>query len=105
MPKYLAQCTYIGEGVKGLLKEGGTARRAVVEKMIKGLGGTMEAYYYAFGDKDLYVIADLPDNASMAAISLLVGATGTVVVKTTVLLTPEEIDQAGKKSIVYRPIA
>jgi len=99
----MAQCSYIGPGVKGLLKDGGTARRAVVEKMIKAVGGKMEAYYYAFGEKDLYVIADLPDNATMAALSLIVSASGAVVVKTTVLLTPDELDQASKKSAPYLP--
>jgi uncharacterized protein with GYD domain len=104
MPKYLAQVNYVGEGIKGLLQEGGTSRRAVVEKMIKSLGGTMEAFYYAFGDIDLFVIADMPDDASMAAIALTVSATGTITIKTTVLLTPEEIDAAGKKSPLYRAI-
>jgi uncharacterized protein with GYD domain len=104
MPKYLVQVNYVGEGVKGLLKEGGTSRRAVVEKMIQSLGGTLEAFYYAFGETDLFVIADVPDNESMAAIALTVGATGTVTVKTTVLMTPEEIDAAGKKSPLYRAL-
>jgi len=104
MPKYLVQVNYVGEGVKGLLKEGGSSRRAVVEKLIQSLGGTMEAFYYAFGATDLFVIADLPDHASMAAIALTVAATGTVTVKTTVLLTPEEIDAAGKKSPLYRAL-
>jgi uncharacterized protein with GYD domain len=103
MPKYLAQVNYIGEGVKGLLKDGGTGRRAVVEKLIKSVGGTMEAFYYAFGETDLFIIAEMPDDASMAATALTAGAGGGVTVKTTVLLTPEEIDAAGKKSPLYRP--
>jgi uncharacterized protein with GYD domain len=103
MPKYLAQCNYVGEGIKGLLKEGGSSRRAIVEKLVKSLGGTVEAFYYAFGETDLYVIADVPDNVSMTAIALTVNATGTVTVKTTVLITPEEVDEAAKKSPSYRP--
>jgi uncharacterized protein with GYD domain len=103
MPKYLVQANYVGEGVKGLLKEGGTSRRAAAEKLIKSLGGTMEAFYYAFGETDAYIIADLPDNASMAAIALTVGASGAVTVKTTVLMTPEEVDVAAKKTPTYRP--
>ena len=102
MPKYLVQANYVGEGIKGLLKEGGSSRRAIVEKLAKSLGGTLEAFYYAFGETDLYVIADAPDNASMAAIALTVSATGTVTVKTTVLMTPEEVDEAAKKSPSYR---
>ena len=94
MPKYLFHGSYTAEGVKGLLKDGGSKRRAVVEQLIKDQGGTLEAFYFAFGENDFYGIADLPDNVSIAAISLAVGASGAVQVKTTVLLTPEEMDQA-----------
>jgi uncharacterized protein with GYD domain len=103
MPKYLAQFNYTVEGVKGLLKEGGTSRRAVTEKLIQSVGGTMEAYYFAFGEADGYVIADLPDNASMAALALTVSASGAVAVKTTILITAEEADEAAKKTPNYRP--
>jgi uncharacterized protein with GYD domain len=103
MPKYLIQANYVGEGVKGLLKDGGTSRRAAVEKLFQSQGGTMEAFYYAFGETDCYVIGDLPDNATMSAVALTIGASGGVTVKTTVLMTPEEIDQAVKKTPSYRP--
>jgi uncharacterized protein with GYD domain len=103
MPKYLFQANYVGEGIKGLLKEGGTSRRAAVEKAVKSLGGTLEAFYYAFGETDAYVIAELPDNATTAALSLTVSASGAAVVKTTVLMTPEEVDEAAKKTPSYRP--
>lgn len=103
MPKYLIQASYVGEGVKGLLKEGGTGRRAAVEKLAASVGGTLEAIYYAFGETDIYVILDLPDNASAAALALTVGASGAVTLKTTVLMTPEEVDVATKKSPSYRP--
>lgn len=103
MPKYLLQANYVGEGVKGLLKEGGTSRRAATERAVKSLGGTLEAFYYAFGETDAYAIVDVPDNASMAAIALTAGASGAVAVKTTVLLTPEEVDEAVKKAPSYRP--
>jgi len=103
MPKYLVQANYVGEGVKGLLKEGGTSRRAAAEKLVKSLGGTMEAFYYAFGETDAYIIAELPDNASMASLALTVSASGAVTVKTTVLMTPEEVDAAAKKTPSYRP--
>ncbi len=102
MPKYLIQANYVGEGIKGLLKEGGTSRRAVVETAIKSLGGTLEAFYYAFGETDAYIIGELPNNASMAALALMVSASGTVTVKITVLLTPQEIDEAAKKTPSYR---
>jgi len=102
MPKYLLEANYVGEGIKGLLKEGGTARRAAAEKAIKSVGGTMEAFYYAFGDTDAYVLADLPDAASMAALALTIAASGVVTGKTTVLMTPEEVDAAVKKAPSYR---
>lgn len=103
MPKYLVHVNYVGEGVKGLLKDGGSKRRAVVDKLFTSLGGTIEAFYYAFGDTDLYIIGDFPDHATVAAAILTVTSTGTVTCKTTVLLTPEELDEAVKKTPMYSP--
>lgn len=102
MSKYLIQANYVGEGIKGLLKEGGSSRRAAVEKLFESLGGKVEAFYYAFGETDLFVIADAPDNVTAAAISLTVNAAGAATTKITVLLTPEEIDAAAKKTPNYR---
>ena len=103
MPKYLVQANYVGEGVKGLLKDGGIGRRAAVEKLFSSVGGKVEAFYYAFGDTDLFVIAEIPDNVTAAALSLIVNAAGGATAKVTVLLTPEEIDAAAKKTPNYRP--
>lgn len=103
MPKYLFHSSYTEAGLKGLLKEGGSSRQEAVEHTITGLGGTLEAFYYAFGDTDVFVIADLPDPVSTTAFTLIVNAAGTAKVKTTVLITPEEVDQAAKKSVDYRP--
>jgi uncharacterized protein with GYD domain len=103
MAKYLLQASYTTEGLKGLLKDGGSKRRAAAEETVKGLGGKLEAFYFAFGDHDAYVIVDVPDNVSATAASLAVNASGAVRVKTTVLLTPEEVDQATKKTVAYRP--
>ena len=91
------------DGVKGLLKEGGTARRAAVEQLVKGLGGTLDVFYYAFGTDDVFAIADVPDAATMTAVSLAVNASGAVQFSTTVLITPEEMDAATKKTVGYRP--
>lgn len=102
MPKYLVQANYVGDGIKGLMKEGGTARRAAVEKMLGSMGGKLESYYYAFGGTDLFVIADLPDHVSAAALSLTVNASGAATSRVTVLLTPAEVDAATKKSPSYR---
>lgn len=103
MAKYLWQASYSVEGAKGLLKEGGTSRRATIEQLVKDIGGTVEGFYFAFGDDDVYVIADIPDNVTAAAMSLTVAAAGAARIKTTVLLTPEEIDDATQKSVAYRP--
>jgi uncharacterized protein with GYD domain len=103
MAKYLIQASYTTEGIKGLVKDGGSKRRAVVEETLKGLGGKVEAFYYAFGDSDVVAIFDLPDNASATAVALTVAATGAVNLKTTVLISAEEVDQATKKTVRYRP--
>jgi uncharacterized protein with GYD domain len=103
MPRFLSRSSYSVDGLKGLLKEGGTSRRAAVEKLVEGLGGRLEAMYYAFGEDDVLVIAEYPDNVTAAAASLTVAASGAVSVKVVVLLTPEEIDEAAKKSVDYRP--
>ena len=103
MPKYLLHANYTSDAIKGLLEEGGSSRRAIAEKALQSVGGKLDAFYYAFGDTDGYLIADVPDNVSMAALALAVSASGLVTAKTTVLLTPEEIDAAVKKTPVYRP--
>ena len=103
MPKYLLQASYTAEGVKGVLKEGGSKRRAAVEKAMEALGGSVEQFYYSLGDDDVYVICSAPDNATIAAVSMAVNAAGAVRLKTSILLTPEEIDVAAKKTVNYRP--
>jgi len=103
MPKYMIQASYVGEGLKGLLKEGGTKRRDTVAQVIEGMGGKLESFYYAFGDYDVVGVADMPDNLSSVAFSLMINASGMINAKTTVLLTPEDIDQATKKVVEYRP--
>lgn len=103
MPKMLLYGTYTREGVQGLMKEGGTGRRKAVEQLVSSAGGTLEALYWAFGEHDVYVIADVPDNATAAGISLAVGAAGAVNLKTVVLLSAEDVDAATQKSVAYRP--
>ena len=103
MPRYLFQASYSVDGVRGILKEGGSSRRATIEQVLGELGGTLEAFYFAFGDDDVYAIAELPDHATAAAVSLTVAGSGAVRLKTVVLLGPEEIDAATQKSISYRP--
>ena len=103
MAKYLIQGSYTQSGVQGLVKEGGTGRQDAIGKLLADLGGSLEGFYFAFGDDDVYVIAEVPDNTTAAAISLAVGAAGAVNIKTTVLLTPEEMDRATKQTVAYRP--
>jgi uncharacterized protein with GYD domain len=101
MPKYLAKVNYTQAGLQGVLKDGGSKRREVTAKLFESLGGKLEAFYYAFGDADLYVIADAPDNINAATASLIVSAAGGAEVSMTVLLTPEEIDEVSEKSATY----
>ncbi len=103
MPRYLVKASYSPEGVKGLLKEGGSARRDALTEAVASAGGTVESLFYAFGGDDLYIVMDAPDNVSAAALGLAVAAGGAITWNTTVLLTPEEIDEAARKSVTYRP--
>ena len=102
MPKYLVKGNYNTEGAKGILKEGGSKRRQAVEQAAQGVGGTIEALYFAFGDTDVYVLVDLPDQISAVALSLMVNASGLVNASYTVLITPEEVDEAAKRTVNYR---
>jgi uncharacterized protein with GYD domain len=102
MKKYLIKASYNANGVKGLIEDGGTQRKSAIQKMLAGLGGKLESFYYAFGEHDVYAIAELPDDVTAAAVGLTINSTGLVSVSTTVLLSPEDIDAASKKSVSYR---
>ncbi|HMJ80856.1 MAG TPA: GYD domain-containing protein [Candidatus Dormibacteraeota bacterium] len=102
MARYLWQVSYTAEGLKGVLKEGGSARASSITKLTKAMGGKLEAFYFAFGGDDVYLIADLPGNVDAAALALTVGASGAAHVKTVVLLTPEEVDAAAKRKVPYK---
>ena len=103
MSKYLLHGSYTEEGLKGLLKDGGSKRRQAAEQVVQSVGGTVEAYYFAFGDNDFYLIADLPDNVSATALSLVGSSSGTINTKVTVLITPEEVDDAATRTVDFRP--
>ncbi|HUY23351.1 MAG TPA: GYD domain-containing protein [Acidimicrobiales bacterium] len=103
MPKYLLEVNYTLDGVKGLKAEGGSSRVAAATALIEGLGGTVESFHFAFGGSDVYVIADMPDNAAAAAASLAVSAGGGATARTVVLLTAAELDAAAAKRTTYRP--
>jgi len=102
MPKFLIKGSYTADGARGLMKEGGSARKAAIEKALAGLGGHLESVYYAFGDTDIFVIVDVPDMVSGLALSLTVNASGAASATTIPLLTVQEVDAATKKTISYR---
>ncbi|MER5938175.1 GYD domain-containing protein [Streptomyces sp. uw30] len=103
MPKFLIQATYTSEGTKGLLKEGASGRRTAVDQVVSGLGGKVEAMYFTFGQDDLVLIVDFPDPVSMAAVSLTVKASGALHTRATPLLTVDEIDEASRRQVQFRP--
>jgi uncharacterized protein with GYD domain len=98
MAKYLFLSSLTQEGLRGILPEGGVARREAVRKAIEDLGGRLEAYYYAFGDRDVYAIAELPDNVAAAAASMAVSAAGAARTTSVILIPPEEMDGVSKKN-------
>ncbi|MCH7789638.1 MAG: GYD domain-containing protein, partial [Acidobacteria bacterium] len=98
MGKYLIQANYSGEGVKGLLAEGGSKRSEAAKAAIESVGGSLDCMYFAFGDTDVYAICDFPDDASAASVSLLINASGAVQLSLTPLLTIEDIDRAAEMS-------
>ena len=102
MPKYLIQASYTPEGIHGLVEDSASGRRADVRSAVAALGGKVEAFYYAFGPDDTVIIVDLPDNVTAAAVGLTTSGTGTVRVRTTPLLTVEEVDKALEIKMRYR---
>ncbi len=103
MPKYLYRARLTDAGLAGTLHEGGTARRAAVTSLVESMGGSVDAFYYAFGEDDVIVIVGLPDNTSAAAVAMTVAASGAAHLSTTVLITPEEVDEIAEVSVDYRP--
>jgi len=102
MPKYLVSVTYSAEGAKGVRQDGGTKRREVATHAVESVGGKIEAFYFSFGEQDAIIIADLPDAASAAAVSLAVTSTGAARLTATPLITAEEMDHAAGKKTAYR---
>ena len=102
MAKYLFEANYVGEGIKGLMREGGTKRRDALVDALKSVGGSLDSFYYAFGDTDVLGVFDIPSNANAAALSLMVNSTGSVKVRLKPLLTVEDLDEASKQTPSYR---
>lgn len=103
MPKYLVQGSYTDQGLKGLQKEGGSKRRGMVEKLAEEMGGKLEVFYYTFGSDDFVIILDLPSNIDMAATAIVAQASGMMKSRVTVLMAPEEVDQAVQRKVDFRP--
>jgi len=103
MAKYLIKGSYTSEGVKGLIKDGGTKRLDAVRTAMKSVGGSVEAAYFAMGEDDVYLIVDAPDHASVGALAVVANASGGVRVSTTVLMTASEVDAMVKKAVSYTP--
>ena len=103
MPKYLVEVKYTLDGLRGLKEQGGSARVAAATALAKEMGGSIDSFHFAFGEADAYGVFDMPDNVSAAAVGLIVSAAGGVSTKTTVLITPEEMDAAAKKQASYKP--
>jgi uncharacterized protein with GYD domain len=102
MSKYMLMASLKPEAVQGIMKEGGVGRKNYIENFIKEAGGTLESFYYAFGETDVFVVADMPDVPTVTAFAMAVNSSGLVSVKTIPLITPEEVDAATKKRIKYR---
>ena len=103
MGTYLVRGNYVGDGIAGLMQEGGSARRDAAKAAIESVGGSLQSMYYAFGDTDVYAVCEFPDDASAAAVSLLINATGAVQISLTPLLSVEDLDAAAQKTPSYRP--
>ena len=102
MPKYLVQGSYLADGAKGLLKDGGSKRVEVVQAAVEALGGSIDCIYYTFGSDDVVGIFDVANDETAAAFSIAINSTGSVQIKTTRLLTPDQIDRATQKTVNYK---
>jgi uncharacterized protein with GYD domain len=98
MPKFLAKVSLNTEGVRLLRKEKASGRRAAVTKFVEAAGGKVEAFYFAFGEDDVVLILDLPENAAAAAVSLVNNSVGNVRATYIPLITVEEMDRAVDKA-------
>ena len=103
MPKYMWKVSYSLDGIRGIMKQGAVDRAAQIGQITAANGGTLESFYFAFGETDVYLIVDVPDAAAAVALSMSTSASGAVGVKTIALVTPEEVDEAKTRTVEYRP--
>jgi uncharacterized protein with GYD domain len=102
MPKYLVQANYTAEGVKGLRTDTASGRVEMLKHAVEALGGKLEAFYWTFGEHDAVVILDAPDSVKAAALSMAAASSGHLRVRTTPLLTAQEVDRALAQEVSYR---
>lgn len=100
--KYLVKAKYSASGIGGVMKMGGTSRRQAIDKMLNDLGGKLESFYYTLNPDEAYLICELPDEITGAAVSMTVDSTGMADISITSLLTPEDIDKASHIAVNYR---
>ncbi len=108
MPLYMYQAAYTPESWAAQIKSPQNRVEAVGQKVCEAVGGKYIGGWLCFGDYDLVIIADVPDNESMAAIALAVGAGGAIKAsKTTVLMTLKEgvaaLEKADAVAKAYSP--
>jgi uncharacterized protein with GYD domain len=102
MPRYLLEASYTLDGIRGIISGGGTARRDAVAETVESLGGKVHSFDFALGDRDVFLLCELPDNEAATALALAVNGSGRTQVRTIPLITPEEVDAAAKRSVPYR---
>ncbi|SCL59696.1 GYD domain-containing protein [Micromonospora chersina] len=101
MPAFLLRSIYTVDGISGLTRDGGSKRAEVVRKMVEEAGGRMLSMHFAFADDDTYVLCDLPDHRTAAALAMRIGAAGGLRSRVTPLLTPAEVDEATRTPTDY----
>ena len=99
MSKFMYSGNYTKRGIKGLLKDGGTARKEETVRLVESLGGKVEAYYWCYGRTDFITIMDFPDHTTVTGMALNIAASGTFTGNLTPLISVEEMDEMVKVSI------
>jgi len=106
MPLYLGRFSYSSDAVQALVSNP-QDRSAVARELAESLGGELLGFWFTFGEYDGAFLAEMPDNASSAALAMAVGAGGAVRTETTVLMDMDEAQDAMRKAAkaTYRPPA
>lgn len=103
MPKYLISANYTAQGMEGVRTAGAKSRVDAVSTMLEAMGGRLESFHFAFGDTDVFAIAEVPDDEAAAAVAMTINSSGAVSVRTTKLLTIEQVDEALRRTVEYKP--